>query len=77
MSASTDDGKVWLVLVGKSDEAWDELVPLDTASEWVEAWDDVVPGYRQQRYADEEQANCAVASLRANGLPAATEPHAI
>jgi hypothetical protein len=64
----------WRVVINR-DGPWVDhaVVPLDPPAGWVEAWDDAIPGYKQQTYETETQANALARRFRAFGFSAATE----
>jgi hypothetical protein len=68
------DGR-WKVMVGATESAWSDpaVVPIDPPSGWTEAWTGIVPGYEQERFVAEDEANSAARWLRSCGYSAATE----
>ena len=65
----------WMVMVGATESAWADpaVVPIDPPSGWTEAWTGIVPGYVQERFTSEDEANAAARWLRSCGFSAATE----
>lgn len=66
----------WKVVVGKEMVRWEDRYSfcLDPASEtWMEAPDNIIPGYKQQIYPTEPEANAMARRMRAYGYVSATE----
>lgn len=64
----------WRVVINH-DGPWvvPAVVPVDPPGGWIEAPDGSMPGYAQQRYMSEVDANRVALLFRARGFSAATE----